>query len=255
MRNFGDVVKECFDRFEPASTIVSTEQEGPAKAQLCRLAGYEIEKQDPNAGYIRKILGENVMGLSTDGILDKSDGSWADMATSHEISQGRWQIVPQWLPKTATGGDPTTVWVDPTLTYAMAPGPMVLKETPEPPDPGPDPVPPTDLGEVKLLILALAKQQATDTAAILANSDENTEKIQQQIHDVIEDAEESMQKVLPVLLSLLRAADDDNSGGVTVPIPTDNITSVITSLGNIFAGMTQRVREKSDIRSENRWRQ
>jgi hypothetical protein len=82
-------------------------------------------------------------------------------------------------------------------------------EAPGPgPDPGPGPQPPSDNSEVlaKLdqlidMVDRLMKQQAGDTARILERDDYNTEKIQRQLAQIVEDAEKTLKQVMIILLA------------------------------------------------------
>jgi hypothetical protein len=110
---------------------------------------------------------------------------------------------------------PDAGWQQPTADMLEKGGPLVLKADSgggTPPDPTPTP-PATDYGPrfdaIDAQLAALVAQQANDTASIIMNDNANTEKIQTQIHDVIEDFEASAVKIGKLALLMRRI----NGGG------------------------------------------
>jgi hypothetical protein len=74
-------------------------------------------------------------------------------------------------------------------------------------------VPDTDvlaeLADIKATLALMQEQQASDTDALLLRSDENTLAIQTQIHDLVEDVENSLRKLGIALWFRRRPAPPD----------------------------------------------
>jgi len=141
MQDYHAQVAEILDRVY-ASALVGADRAEEGKAQLARRAAYEIHQINRNIGLLKKDSGNNVGGLSVDVFLDKSDGSWADMAS--DAATGNANIREVTTPWTAHNNPSESIsvdrWVEPTLALANQPGPLVLVQST--PDPGPDPTPP-----------------------------------------------------------------------------------------------------------------
>ena len=219
MQNYTQVYADTLAEFE--SPLVPAAQGDEGKGQLNARAVYKIHQSNPNVGHIGKSGGQTQYhGLSVDACLDKSDGTGADYLTDVDAGNGMREIrlayTPYAPPPPGTPLPPDN-WVQPTeeqLTYG---GPLVLKaDAPQPgPEPEPEPQPPVDneqLNRIEAKIDALQMQMIDLHQQSMATDNANTEKIQQQIHQVVEDAEESLKKIAPVLIGMLRAADDDGSG-------------------------------------------
>jgi hypothetical protein len=82
------------------------------KARLTRRAAYLIHQVNPNIGLLRKETGNNVMGLSVDLILDRTNGEFADIASDVDDGDGFRRTTAVFIPK----HDPALMprWVQPT---------------------------------------------------------------------------------------------------------------------------------------------
>src|SRR6185503_19375010 len=90
-------------------------------------------------------------------------------------------------------------------------GPMKLKDRPSPtPEPS-DAIVIKKLDEIQVALGAMDQK----LNQLAAQADQNTEKIQTQIHDLVEDVEDSMKQVLP-LITCRNQADSSTgpSGGL-----------------------------------------
>lgn len=220
MQNYSQVFADTLAEF--VSPIVPADQGDNGKGQVTARAAYTINTtMNANVGHIGKNPGQTqyptpsidgLKGIAVDALMDKGDGTGADYLTDVDLGNGTREIRLAYTPYAPPppGTDPTANYVAPSTTYRDLPGPLTLKAdsggggTPEP---GPDPNPPADYTEVLAALDELAAtlanmqvQQATDTAAIIANDDENTEKGMQQIRDLVEDVEESLIKFALLLL-------------------------------------------------------
>lgn len=154
-----------------ASSIVESGQEEEAKAQLTRVAGWALHQDDPNIGYVKKTRGNNVAGLSVDLLMDRSDGSFADIASSKADLEGWVRIRVVWV---SHGPSSDLEWVQPTAALAKMPGPMALiEEEPEPveepADDEPDELPPADpktLADVALQLVTEVRGLRSDIQAL-----------------------------------------------------------------------------------------
>lgn len=144
------------------------------------------------AGLLAKPSGNNCDGFATDIVMYSGDGALVDILSDSGGGNG-----PTW---TVTGElRPLDQWRAPFFT----------------PIPGavdPEPVPPPDTGgsddaiaalDQKLTILAVQADRNAD--AIMARNDANTEKIQQQLNQIVEDAESTLKQLLEELLPLILA--------------------------------------------------
>jgi len=208
MENYGAVVQAVLaTEFE--SPVVTAAEEETGKAQLTRAAALAINRLDANVGLLRKDSGNQVYGLAVDVLVDRATGDWADIATAQGVGNVLVTIAAHWLGR--TGAPPAQgYWIQPTEALALAPGPMIrTSPTPGPdpgPGPGPEPPPSNDIVIEKLdAILAqlddLRNQAAANTARIIENDDANTQKVQEQLHQIVEDAEASGKKLLALWLA------------------------------------------------------
>jgi hypothetical protein len=150
--------------------------------------------------------------------MDSQDGSWDDYLTDVPAANGMREVRLAYTPHGPAGSPPYPDWVQPTIGHIRVPGPLQLRTDVGPgpgPDPTPEPTPPPNNDEIlqKLdaqMQVLLGVDAKVNALAIQAN--ENTEKIQQQLHQIVEDAEATLEKFVPMLIALLKAADDDGSG-------------------------------------------
>src|SRR5262245_60749014 len=193
MQNYSSYVAAALARYQ--SPVVYADQEEPGKAQLTRAAAWDIFQVNPNIGLKAKTSGNQVAGLTVDTLLDRTTGEVVDIATSRPDPPGCVTILAGWYPYAPNPAEVVN-WVAPTQELADMAGPMVPISDP-PPDPAPEPD--DDQQEimyrfdaVDVALSALSQQLATSTGDILARSDTNTEKIQTQIHDLVEDVEATL---------------------------------------------------------------
>ena len=125
MPDYGGIAHSVAARY---NLIVPADQEEQGKAQLCRAIAWEVYQQDPNCGLFKKTGGNNVMGMSTDVIVQKPDGSFADCTSSDNNGDGTMTIKATWgtkAPDVRTSD--MDRWIQPTQALADAPGPLTLK--------------------------------------------------------------------------------------------------------------------------------
>jgi hypothetical protein len=204
MQNYSSVFADTLALYE--SLYVPGDQGDAAKGQVTVRAGLTINQTlDPRVGYIAKNPGQTQFyGVAVDALLDSVDGSGADFLTDELQPDGRRLIKLAYsVYATPPPGTPITNWVQPTAAYLDYPGPLVLRGDVPEPGPEPEPVPDTDvlqeLADIKATLALMQEQQASDTDALLLKSDENTQAIQTQIHDLVEDVETSLKKLGIVL--------------------------------------------------------
>ena len=96
--------------------LFSTSNEEVEKARLTRRAAWLIHQINNNIGLLEKTSGNQVLNLSVDIILDKSNGDFTDIASSRSLGNGFVEIIPVWVPR----NDPTLIprWVEPTAGLA-----------------------------------------------------------------------------------------------------------------------------------------
>lgn len=210
MDNYSAIVAQVLSE-DFTSPVVVAEQEEQGKAQLTRAAAWEIYKIDSRVGLLRKTSGNQVHDLATDVLLDRSDGSWVDITRATGVGNPTVTIVAQWLHNSGNGVP--TGWVQPTLELALMPGPMPRADGQIPPQPEPEPPDNINVAILQALeditatqahqnvqLEKIQEQANRNTASILARDDYNTEKIQQQIHQVVEDAEKTLKEVAALYL-------------------------------------------------------
>lgn len=198
MTNYSHVFAAVLEEYE--SPFVPGDRGDEGKGQVTARAGERIHRTlDPAVGFIAKNPGQTQYhGIAVDALQDKNDGFGADYLTDELQPDGRRLIKLAYTAYPTAAVPPTTGWVQPTQAHTEYGGPLVLKSAA--PEPGPTPPPVTDdtaqqLAAINAKLDAAAAQQAADTAAILARSDANTEKIQTQIHDLVEDVEQTLIKL------------------------------------------------------------
>lgn len=196
MQNYSEVFAATLDEF--VSPIVPGDQGDAGKGQVTARAVYTIHTTiDRDVGYISKNPGQTQYhGIAVDACLDRLDGTGADYLTDELQPDGTRLIKLAYTPypPPAPGTPlPPANWVEPTPDMLDKGGPLTLKAA-QPPVP--EPVPPADNAEVlqrlDTLEATLLARLDTLEANILARDDANTEKIQTQIHDLVEDAEETL---------------------------------------------------------------
>lgn len=165
MQNYSSIVSVTLAGF--STQTVPTDQEEEGKAQLCRQAGWTIHQQNANIGYLRKDSGNAVAGLTVDVLMDKSDGSAADMASSTPVGApaGHVTITAPWSPY-PVNTDPAWLarWVKPTAELANLPGPLSGGASPDPPEP---PTPPPDLLATTNWLLSIIYQEVKTIRELL----------------------------------------------------------------------------------------
>jgi hypothetical protein len=198
MQNYSDVFQATIDEFE--SPYVPGDRGDEGKGQVCARAGYKIHTTMSSAtGYIAKSGGQTQYhGIAVDALTDCVDGSGADFLTDELQADGRRLIRVAYTPYATPppGSPPPSNWVQPTEEYLTYGGPLVLKNHTAPPNPDVPPPSDPDVARFDAIDQQLARmetQQATDTAAI-----------QQQIHDVIEDAEATLLIIAKLWLLMRR---------------------------------------------------
>jgi hypothetical protein len=200
MENWSQVFQETIDEFE--SPYVPGDQGDAGKGQVLVRAGYTIHTTlDVNVGYIGKSPGQTQFyGVAVDALTHRVDGSGADFLTDEPQPDGTRLIKVAYTPYATPppGTPPPTNWVQPTADYLTYPGPLVLKATTPPPQPEPAPEPPPSDTTARFDALDAAH------AEIIATSNANTEAIQTQIHDLVEDAEATFILIAKVLLLFWR---------------------------------------------------
>jgi hypothetical protein len=200
MQNYSQVFADTLALYE--SLYVPGDQGDAGKGQVTVRAGYTINQTiNTRIGYIAKSPGQTQFyGVAVDALLDCVDGSGADFLTDELQPDGRRLIKLAYsVYATPPPGTPITNWVQPTAAYLDYPGPLVLRGDVPEPGPEPEPVPDADvlaeLADIKATLALMQEQQASDTDALLLKSDENTAAIQTQIHDLVEDVEDSLRKI------------------------------------------------------------
>jgi hypothetical protein len=215
VQNFSSYYQDALDDFE--STIVPSDQGDAGKGQVNARAVYKINIEHPDIGYITKNPGQTQYhGISVDACHDRSDGTGADFLTDVALGDGTSEIriayTPYAPPPPGTPLPPEN-WLKPTDDMLHKGGPLVLKSGN--PEPEPEPPPSQDWGArfdaIDASLSVLSSQLADSTERIIETDDENTEKIQTQIHDLVEDVEESLLKLGKVLLWLKRRGRRENA--------------------------------------------
>jgi hypothetical protein len=212
MNNHGPVVQAVLSN-QFVSPNVRAADEETAKSQLTRAAAYELNKLDPNIGLIEKTSGNQVYNMSVDGVHDRTNGDYADICTAQGVGNPVVTIATHWIQRNGPGQPITTGWIQPTQAIAALPGPMQRTGSAPPPDPTEPPIlggggsnESNDeimnaLNGLQLQMDDLAKRQASDTAVIIERDDFNTQKIQENLDRIVNDMEESLKKVMLILLA------------------------------------------------------
>lgn len=239
MQNYSQIYADTLAEF--VSPLVPADRGDEGKGQVNARAVYKIHTtMNANVGHIAKSGGQTQYhGLSVDAALDKSDGTGADYLTDVDLGNGQREIriayTPYAPPPPGTPMPPSN-WVQPTAEQLAYGGPLVLKADSGNGGGGGDVQPPANNTEVLNAIealrdemqagfLSLSDQITSATASIITNDNANTEKIQTQIHDVIEDAEAWLAKFGKLALLLRRLG-----GGSKSARGADDVDAAITDL-------------------------
>lgn len=230
MQNYSSYFATALGEF--VSPLCPAGTEDAAKGQVTMRAGYAINTgASANVGFIAKSAGQTQFaGVGVDALLDRGDGTGADFLTDVDAGNGMREVrlaFTAYAPPPPGTVLPPSNWVQPTTAHLAEPGPLVLKSGTPVPEPEPEPVPPVDsaqMDRIEAKLDALQLQLIDGFQEVIATDNANTEKVQTQLHDIVEDAEESLMKIAPILLGLLRAADDDSSG-------IDAMLAIRTALG------------------------
>lgn len=159
-------------------------------------------QRTPGWQVVEKTSGDNCQGRKVDGII--ANGNLYDVLVGagppNNENKPSWQLVG---PQNALVGKDPYPWPDPANR----------------PQPEPEPEPNPDADEVlrkleQLTRLVLTMDAKIDALAI--QSDTNTKKIQTQIHDLVEDLEESMKEYAPLLICRYNAGSGTPAGISTI---------------------------------------
>lgn len=160
MTNYYDQVAAAVAEFVPplTSPLGNDHLEDEAKGLATRRAAWRIYQTDPNVGLLEKLSGSQSSGLSTDVLIHRADGSWADCMTT--TVQGAVRVVEAVWIDHGPSTDPAWLarWRQPTAALAGL-------------EPGEPPVPPTNPpdGDLEDRVRELElenEQQAADIAAL-----------------------------------------------------------------------------------------
>jgi hypothetical protein len=115
MENYTEFVHRALEQLGTLRSQGEREAE-ENKARLTRRAAYLIHQANPNIGLLRKETGNNVMGLSVDLILDRTNGEFADIASDVDDGDGFRRTTAMFMPN----HDPALIprWVQPTAALA-----------------------------------------------------------------------------------------------------------------------------------------
>jgi hypothetical protein len=127
MNDYSAIVAQALERLGQLRSNDERETE-ENKARVTRLAAFLIHQQNPNIGLLRKdggnrsmikVNGEDI-GMSVDLIIDKSDGTFADVASDADDGGGFRRTVIVWVPHPETSSDPAWLgrWIKPTSELA-----------------------------------------------------------------------------------------------------------------------------------------
>lgn len=178
----------------PRSNQDAVEQD---KGLLTRRAAYYVNRdRDPSHGLLAKTSGNNSLGYSVDWIISNRDGTGWDVATDDGVNALPSNGGPE-APDAARIAD----WRQPTAELA---------QVTDQPAPGPTP-PASGLEDVYAILATMQAQQAADTAAILAAGEANTQRILDELHRILEEAEATLTKL--AALYLVRKREPNSSGG------------------------------------------
>ena len=123
--NYHDMVKAALGKFE--SPIVPLSEGDAGKAQLTRLAAWDIYQIDQNIRLFKKTGGAQINGRSTDILVQATDGSFADCAT-YTDGQNPTAVRTTWVDHVADSNtSDTSRYIVPTEAIANEPGPMVRR--------------------------------------------------------------------------------------------------------------------------------
>jgi hypothetical protein len=148
-----------------------------------------LHQEDPDFGHLRKHAPQNLYnGHAVDNVLYKPTGQAVDIIIESATDKARiaWQ---EDIPRYSDAD-----WYAPDDWHAPP--------VPAPVDP-PPPAPPVEPPAPELVLAALARIEAAQVA-LAAQSDRNTEQIQQQIDALSTDAQETFARYLPFFEAVLR---------------------------------------------------
>ena len=220
MQNFSAVYEQTLTEFQ--SLIVPKAQADAAKGQVNMRAGLKCFAMDRSIGFVKKNPGQvQHAGVGVDVLMSNADGSWDDYLTDVKVdgNDAVRRITVAYTPHPAAGAPPFPDWVQPTLAHVAVPGPLQLKSDVGP-GPGPEPAPePPSSDQYDEIIRKLDAQMElilgidAKANALAVQSNNNTAAIQKQIHDLVEDVEETMKQILPVIAC--RYAAGEGGGAVS----------------------------------------
>jgi hypothetical protein len=131
MNDYSATVVQALERLGQLRSNDERETE-ENKARVTRLAAFLIHQQNPNIGLLRKDNGNRSMikvngediGMSVDLILDRSDGTFADVASDADDGDGFRRTVSVWVHHPETSSDQAWLsrWIKPTRALAGLPG-------------------------------------------------------------------------------------------------------------------------------------
>jgi hypothetical protein len=142
MNDYSAIVGQALERLGQLRSNDERETE-ENKARVTRLAAFLIHQQNPNIGLLRKDNGNRSMinvngeeiGMSVDLIIDRSDGTFADVASDADDGDGFRRTVSVWVHHPETSSDQAWLsrWIKPTRALAGLPGPPEEPDTPQKP--------------------------------------------------------------------------------------------------------------------------
>jgi hypothetical protein len=123
MPDYASFVDTALAKF--VSPVVALADGDAGKAQLTRQVAWDIYQVDPNIRLFQKTGGAQVYGMSTDLVVQGTDGSFADVTTFDDTIDPT-TIETTWIThgpdiRTSDSGR----WIVPTEAIAMMAGPMV----------------------------------------------------------------------------------------------------------------------------------
>ncbi len=147
MKNYASFVKQAEEqlvaegKLTPTGDVATVEKQ---KSQITFRTAHLVHKVNPDIGLLLKKGGNNVKGIATDVLVDKSDWSWADVASVRDLSVDPWLGVAVGLyidnapdlsfAEPQPDGEPNR-WVEPTLELADFAEATHVEPKPLPTDP------------------------------------------------------------------------------------------------------------------------
>jgi hypothetical protein len=121
MTDYIQIVRDAVAEFQPPLSCPEGDEHGDEemKALATRRAAYRINQVDPSIGLLSKPSGNNSMGYSTDLIVHRTTGEFADIMSTRPRGDGTREVVPLWLPNPPSQ-DPAWLarWRQPTAELA-----------------------------------------------------------------------------------------------------------------------------------------